>query len=381
MRLFTAVLLLQAFAHPAVTPAAAQPQSNSQAQSQIASASNNSTITLPPGTKVVLEMTSPVWAKTAKPGDAVYAMTAFPVALNNEVAIPPGTYVEGEIDSLSRPGFFSPHAQMQIHFTKMIFANGYTVQFAGPQSAPAQKSAAATTPTAPPNDVLAAIANPYVGVTSSNDILLDNSTQIEMTLQLPLALNASSVAAAARDRNAAQPDAVKSATLCRPTPGTPGSPDTVIPGSPGTPPITIPGGPGMPDITIPGTPGTPPTVIPGMSGTPGTVCPAPPVVTSDPKPQQHRESFEISAPVQLAGKQLPAGTLEVSWAGSGPDAQVEILQNGNPVVTVSARVVVLDAKSPANLPATRTNSDGSLTLESLRFEGESLALYFDRDAS
>src|SRR5271170_2765283 len=199
MRLLTAVLLLQAFALPTVTPAAPQPPSNSQSQSQIAGASSSSTITLPPGTNVVLEMTNPVWAKTSKPGDPIYAMTAFPVALNNLMVIPPGTYVEGEIDSLSHPTFFSPHAQIQIHFTKLIFANGFTVGLSGPLNIAAPPAASATPPPAPPDDVLAAVASPYVGISSSSDILLDNGTQLEMTLQLPLTLNASSVTAAARD--------------------------------------------------------------------------------------------------------------------------------------------------------------------------------------
>jgi len=96
-----------------------------------------------------------------------------------------------------------------------------------------------------------------------------------MTIASPLALNAKLVANAIPLSRAPQPGQFKSATLCRPTQGYPGSPgtsDTVIPGTPGTPSTTIPGMPGTPD-------------------TPGTVCPAAPVVLSSvPIPAQSQSS-------------------------------------------------------------------------------------------
>jgi hypothetical protein len=101
-------------------------------------------------------------------------------------------------------------------------------------------------------------------------------------------------------------------------------------------------------------------------------------VTSNFKVQSYKESFQISAPVQVSGKPLPAGTYQVAWEGLGPMAQVDILQNGNPVASVQARVVLLNRKSPADAPATHTNSDGSISLQSLRFAGQTFALYFDQ---
>ena len=376
-RLFLAILLAAVgCAAQAAAPGPLRP--NFQSQAQPAGTVQKSQIVAPAGTTVVLALTRPIWAKTAKPGDSIYAQTVFPVAINNQMAIPAGTYVEGQIDSLSRPGMFSPHAQFQIHFAKLIFANGYTVAFGDPQTAavPVDKNA----------DVIPAVANPYVEVSRANDILLDNGSQIEMVLQIPLALAQESIADAVRQSHPVQPVPVKSATLCRPTPGTPGTSDTVIPGTPGTsgtPDTVIPGGPGMPDTVIPGipaTPGTPDTVIPGTPGTPGTLCPGPPLITSNPKSQKYKESFQISAPIQVDGKQLSAGGYQLTWAGSGPLVQVDFIQNGKVVASVPARVVTLDRKSPSDLPATRTNPDGSLSFQSLRFTGETFALYFDRSA-
>ena len=235
--------------------------------------------------------------------------------------------------------------------------------------------------------MIPAVASVYVEVSSASDILLDNGTQIEMVLQLPLRLNAVSVAAAVRATSPVQPAQFKSATLCRPVAGSSGTPDTVIPGTPGTPgtPDTvIPGADGMPDTVIPGipaTPGTPDTVIPGSPGTLGVSCPGPPVVTDNPKVQNYKESFQIGAPVQISGKQLPAGSYQVTWKGPGTSTEVDIDQNGNLILSVPARVVLLNRGSTTNAPGTRTNSDGSVTLRSLRFAGQTFALYFDQSGA
>lgn len=334
-------------------------------------------IVVPAGTTVPVAITQAVWAKSAKAGDRVYAETVFPIAVNGQMAIPAGTYVQGQIDSLTRPRLFSPHAQFQIHFTQLVFANGYVAAFGKPAISPSG------TQSAQPNDVLPAVSDPYVDVSSASDILLDNGTQMEMALQLPVVLDGGRVADAVRSSNPLQPTAFKSATLCRPTagtPGTPGTPDTVIPGTPGTPDTVIPGAPGQPDIVIPGTPATPDTVIPGTPGTAGTAgtsCPGPPVVASNPKAQNYKESFQLSVAANVAGTQLSAGSYQADLAGSGLAVQVVIRQNGKGIATAPARFVILNGRAPANLASTHTNSDGSLSLQSLRFAGEPFALYFD----
>jgi len=249
-------------------------------------------VVLPAGTKVELAVIGPVWAKTAKPGDPLYAQTNFPVVAGNRIAIPAGTYVEGKVEAVTRPTRKLGRAELQILFTKIIFANGYTIVLsdlvAESASTPGQGATPTGTADAKPANTSpgATAAKVTVEANLSNDLLLDNGAQIEMTLAAPLALDARQVTTAIPLSRAPEPGKFKSATLCRPTPGYPGSPgtsDTVIPGSPGTPSTTIPGGPGMPDITIPGTPATPDTVIPGTPGTPGTpgsVCPAAPIVIS-----------------------------------------------------------------------------------------------------
>jgi len=86
------------------------------------------TITVPEGTKIPLRLTSPLNTRTARVGDAVRAETAFPVAVDTKVAIPAGAYVEGAIDKVTKSG---AHAGFDMHFTRLIFANGYTVPISG----------------------------------------------------------------------------------------------------------------------------------------------------------------------------------------------------------------------------------------------------------
>jgi hypothetical protein len=255
----------------------ALPPQSTIAQSDTAQQNPSATqVTLPAGAKVELVLTRPVWAQTAKPGDPFYTQTNFPATDGKRIAIPAGSWVQGTIEAISRPTRRSKRAVLQVLFTKIIFANGYTVSLPGDSASPGYGMM----------PVGATVVSVTVEVSTANDLLLDNGAQMEMTLAAPLALDSSDVAAAIPLTRAPEPGTFRTATLCRPvagTPGTSGSPDTVIPGSPGMPSTTIPGGPGMPDTIIPGTPATPPTVIPGIPGTSGTpdiACPAQPMVIS-----------------------------------------------------------------------------------------------------
>jgi hypothetical protein len=328
---------------------------------------NNSTLTIPSGTKLVLAMTSPVWTRNVQPGDPIYAATAFPSAVDDQMAVPPGTYVEGRIDSVTKPTRHVNRAEFQIHFTKLIFANGYTVLLA--ENPPA------------------ASATVDLDVNFASDILLDLGTQFDLTVQIPLVLDSEKVAQAAL-RSKAPPIHNRSATRCRSVLPTEGTSDTVIPGAPGipgTPPTVIPGGPGMPPTVIPGTPGTPgtpPTIIPGSAGSPGYVCPGPPIVVSERlaapvSSGDHVEYAKFATPVELAGKMLPAGTYQIVWSGAGPATQVSVNQKGNLVVSVPAHLVPLQSKAPQNASGTRDAADGSKVLQSLQFQGQMSQLVFD----
>jgi type IV secretion system protein VirB10 len=87
-------------------------------------------VTLPPGTRALLVLKNAISSKTARPGDAVYLQTSFPVVQDGRVAIPAGTYVQGVIDSAKRSGRIKGRAEIQMHFTTLVYPNGYMVSMA-----------------------------------------------------------------------------------------------------------------------------------------------------------------------------------------------------------------------------------------------------------
>src|SRR5947208_959307 len=89
------------------------------------------TLTVPAGQKLLMQLKSGINTKTAKAGDGVYLETNFPVSIDNTIAIPPGTYVQGVIDNVKRSGRVKGRAEVLFHFTTLIFPSGYTVSVPG----------------------------------------------------------------------------------------------------------------------------------------------------------------------------------------------------------------------------------------------------------
>ncbi len=86
--------------------------------------------TVPAGTKILLELRSAINTKSAKAGDGVYLSSTFPVVVGNRVMIPTGVYVQGVVDRVQRGGM-KAKAQLDMHFTSIIFPNGSVVEIPG----------------------------------------------------------------------------------------------------------------------------------------------------------------------------------------------------------------------------------------------------------
>lgn len=84
-------------------------------------------IQLPAGTQILLTMKNSVSSRNARPGDGVYLETSFPVVADGRVVIPAGTFVQGTVDSVKRAGRLKGRAEVLLHFTTLIYPNGYTV--------------------------------------------------------------------------------------------------------------------------------------------------------------------------------------------------------------------------------------------------------------
>src|SRR5712692_2423569 len=92
-------------------------------------------IVVPTGTRLPLLLRNGVNTRTAKPGDSVYFETAYPIAANNRMAIPMGTFVRGEILEAKRPGRIRGRGELRMAIEQMTYPNGYTIELrASPSS-------------------------------------------------------------------------------------------------------------------------------------------------------------------------------------------------------------------------------------------------------
>jgi len=89
------------------------------------------TYTVPEGTKILLQLRSGINTRSAKQGDGVYLSSTFPVVVGNRVLIPAGVYVQGVIDRVVRAGHVKGKAQLDMHFTSIIYPNGTVVEIPG----------------------------------------------------------------------------------------------------------------------------------------------------------------------------------------------------------------------------------------------------------
>ena len=119
-----------AAAPPPATPADS-PSAQPAAPAEEPAAPQKKTYNVPAGTKVLLQLKSAIDTRSAKPGDGVYLVSIFPVVVGNRVMIPTGVYVQGVVDRVQRGGRVKGKAQLDMHFTSIIFPNGSVVEIPG----------------------------------------------------------------------------------------------------------------------------------------------------------------------------------------------------------------------------------------------------------
>ena len=302
-----------------------------QDQGQQPSTAAKTMLMIPAGTRLSVAPVRWISLKHTRPGDNVNLQITFPVTNGNQMVIPPGTYVQGIVDRITRRDKHKYLLNVQMRSADIIFATGYTVPIPGsvyvepviaqlmaPDSPNRQSAPTLATDGGSNVPVMAAVGGPAppalpplpsldkafktaaigIGVAAAvgtvavvvlahrSDTVMDVGMPMEIVLPGPLYLEEDRVMADvqhySRTTANAPPQIVQPPPRTCWTPDTPDTPDTVIPGSsdiviPGTPDTVIPGDP--PTI-IPGTPehvipGSPPTVIPGSRGSSGTPYPCP----------------------------------------------------------------------------------------------------------
>jgi len=85
--------------------------------------------TVQPGTRIPLSMINSVNTKNSAPGDRVYLQTVFPILANGRIVIPPGSYVEGTVTEVKRPGRVKGRGSLFVRFDSLTLPNGVTRDF------------------------------------------------------------------------------------------------------------------------------------------------------------------------------------------------------------------------------------------------------------
>lgn len=85
------------------------------------------TVVVPQGTLIPLNLVNPIKHKSTKPGDTVRATVAFPITVGDQIAIPAGTVVEGTVAAPAKGKKPANQPPVIIRFTRLVYANGYTV--------------------------------------------------------------------------------------------------------------------------------------------------------------------------------------------------------------------------------------------------------------
>src|SRR5260370_18620217 len=85
-------------------------------------------VVVPTGPWLSLLLRNGINTRTAKQGDSVYFETAYPIAVNNKIAIPIGTFVRGQILEAKRPGRIKGRGEFRIALEQMTYPNGYTIE-------------------------------------------------------------------------------------------------------------------------------------------------------------------------------------------------------------------------------------------------------------
>jgi hypothetical protein len=82
-----------------------------------------------PGTRIPLSMINSINTKNSAAGDRVYLQTVFPILSNGKIVIPPGSYVQGTVTEVKRPGRVKGRGSLFVRFDTLTLPNGVTRDF------------------------------------------------------------------------------------------------------------------------------------------------------------------------------------------------------------------------------------------------------------
>jgi hypothetical protein len=288
---------------------------DSPPDSQQTSPGEPQNVTIPVGTRFALVLTHPVDSRTTHRDDQVFAQLSAPVVIDDQVVIPPGAFIQGRVENMTRQG---SRALISLQSASIAFPGGYVAHIQTPVNIESDEGTAFSNPSgaAKAGILIAPFAGSGIGaligsaahttqssslggmtITSSSPkglaigsitglaagaavslvllarshhFYMEEGSPVEMSLPQPVTLSQAQVS----DSNRAAAQSPVPVIARRPPP-----PSILIPADTGT--CYTPGSPGTPGTYIPGTPpigdspGTPGTYLPGTPDTPPIPHPCP----------------------------------------------------------------------------------------------------------
>jgi hypothetical protein len=91
----------------------------------------------------------------------------------------------------------------------------------------------------------------------------------------------------------------------------------------------------------------------------------------------NKGTLHVSSPEIVAGERLAAGEYTVRWDGTGPSAQVRVMQGAKVVVAAPARIIALDSASPNDSVVVEIYDKGVRRVSLMYFSGQKVALQIE----
>jgi hypothetical protein len=105
------------------------PAPDAQASASNAPAIEKNDIVVPAGTRIALVLTHPIRSRSIHRGDDIYAQITAPVTVGDEAVIPPGAFVQGQVDKLEQKG---GRGELHLQSLALTFPDGHVALIAGP---------------------------------------------------------------------------------------------------------------------------------------------------------------------------------------------------------------------------------------------------------
>jgi hypothetical protein len=93
---------------------------------------------------------------------------------------------------------------------------------------------------------------------------------------------------------------------------------------------------------------------------------------------KNSRTVALTYDVVLSGTTLPAGEYVLQWGAQSPRTTVEFARGHKVVLSTEGRIEDRGKKYPSNMVVYDTASDGTMTINEIRFAGSSEALVFNQ---